>query len=296
MLRPSLALACLLSAGCDRVFGLEPGTCWAAWQDGSIALSAPARLDELADGGQLRNASISGDGRTLYYGREVAGRGLDNHAATRAEVGAPWRPEGPVAELNSAQHDRRMSTSADGTVAVVSSERDGATILNLWYATRVDPRGPFSAPSKDLIGMANTPEDDHGAELSADGLSLYFAPYSPSGQSIQVATRTSRDAPFGRPAPVVIDDGASFSANPAVSPDELVMVFVSGQGDNQLYYAVRATRVAPFGAPVQVPGVNVAGVFDGESEISSDGCEVYFTSERGGGGVRELYVATASAE
>jgi hypothetical protein len=284
-----LVIACVSLAGCDTVLGLERHECWGQWMAGRIMPNTPRRIAELADGAPQRYPSIAHDGLTLYFDQGVTGRGLDIFAARRAAIGASWEAPVAVDELNSAREDQRLSLDASGTIGMFTTERGGAQIFDIWSTTREATSDPFSEPSRELVGMANTTLDDHGAELSADGLSLYFAPYAPSGQSIQVATRSSTTLPFGRPAPVAVDGLSDFSANPALSPDERVMVFVSGQGTNDLYYAVRPSRVATFGAPVQVPNVNAPGVFDGESEVSADGCEIYFVSERGGR--RELYVS-----
>jgi hypothetical protein len=95
-----------------------------------------------------------------------------------------------------------------------------------------------------------------------------------------------------RPSP--IHAGVTTLSVPAVTADELVMVFGSGRGGTTgvhgLYYSVRATRDEPFPTPQQIPGIE-SEFRDSEGYLSPDGCELYFSSIRTGSDY-EIYDAT----
>src|SRR5262245_55596235 len=168
-----------------------------------------------------------------------------------------------------------MTTSADGMFAVFSSNRSGAT--DLWTSTRTSADGTFAAPSTELVAALNSGASELDPELTADNLGLYYAPFD-AGQRIVVAHRESTTAPFD--APITLEELQLSSAvgDPSLSPDETVIAFSSGATvpDNELYYATRSNRDAPFDTPVALTALNRAGVSDGDIELASDGCELYF--------------------
>ena len=88
------------------------------------------------------------------------------------------------------------------------------------------------------------------------------------------------------------------AADPTLSPDERVLIIstvASGASSTDLYYATRTTRDDDFRVIGPVPGVNVATQSEGDAELSSDGCELYFSATNADGTQtalpRDLYVA-----
>ncbi|MNC99177.1 hypothetical protein D3C83_173710 [compost metagenome] len=57
-----------------------------------------------------------------------------------------------------------------------------------------------------------------------------------------------------------------------------------------LFYATRTNKAIPFSAPVAIPSVHGTTGRETDAELSSDGCELYFSSTRSG--TKDLYVAT----
>jgi len=281
--------------GCGRFGFAREGTpdggggtsCWSYWHAGDLVLTAPKRVAELASTQSQSNPSLSLDNLTLYFERDAGNN--DIYVTQRPSRDAPWGTPTRLDALATTATESRMTTSADGMFAVFSSNRSGAT--DLWTSTRTSADGTFAAPSTELVAALNSGAAELDPELTADGLGLYYAPYDGTTQRIVVAHRPSTTAPFDAPATLDELQLSSAVGDPSLSPDETVIAFSSGatMPDNELYYATRSNRDAPFGTPVALAALNRAGVSDGDIELASDGCELYFTSDRGG--LPELYVA-----
>lgn len=271
-----------------------PGSdCWPAWKQGTIALSAPIEIAELASGAAQEHPSLSGDDLTLYFDRSVPGRARDFYAATRNTVGEPWGAASPISELDSTLDEERVTVSGDGTIAVLASTRGGGSV-DLWYATRGSPTGTFSTPDQQEVSAVDTAAAEFDPQLSRDGLRLYLSPSTPTnGQVIAIASRATTSAAFGSATMLPELSISNIVADPVVSPDELVIFFSSAAGTTRsIYVATRATTGDPFGTATKVPAVSSgAGGFDANAAVSSTGCELFFTSTRTG--TKQLFVAVA---
>ena len=252
--------------------------CWPDWKSGQLALSAPTRIAEL-DAGE--NPTLSSDDRTMYFEQAH-----DIYVTHRTAPGAAWNAPLRLDALATAATESRLTTTADGTLAVFTSDRGGNP--DLWTS---DPGGNFGSASTGCVANLDTADSELDPELTPDGLALYYAPYDGTNQRIVVATRATPAEMFGNPRTLAELQISVAVADPAVSPDELVIAFSSGvtEADNDLYYATRASRDEPFGAASRVPAVNLPGIDDGDVELSRDGCELIFMSDRGG--TKQLYVS-----
>jgi Tol biopolymer transport system component len=286
-------LAGVLLAGCDVVFTVDvPEGCLADWEQGPPRIGAPRLVSELVDPAPQFWPSLSADGRELYFARETGGpQARDIFATTRARRGEPWAPPALVSELATSGDEQRLTLDATGTIAVFAANRDGST--DLYYTTRADRESPFGEPTRMHFDEVNrTANPDFDPELSLDGTRVYYAPYLDSFmQYVRITSRSTDDQPFGPPADVSGLAITSQSGDPSLSSDELVLVFSTGDAadQNDLYYTVRDSPAAAFGPPTQVPNVNLPGFDDSESELSPDGCELYFASTRDGR--YQLYVS-----
>ena len=161
-------------------------------------------------------------------------------------------------------------------------------------------------PIHTVNSTVNSPWWELQPNISADGLSLYFASSRPGrgDYDLYVATRDNRDAPFEQVEPLDELNTRYRDISPSISSDGLVLYFTSnrpgGMGDQDLYLARRDGTVddegnrVPFGPAELVDGVNTR-YWDCCPSISADGLALYFDSTRPGGrGDRDLYVGVRS--
>lgn len=141
---------------------------------------------------------------------------------------------------------------------------------------RCDPNKPFGAPT--LLAGLNTLDDEHGARLTADEKTIFFARWTDEGDWIYTAERDSPDDPFGPAslAPGINDVGARHAA-PAPTPDGLTLYFSRNTDFTDIYVAVRASRDRPFEAAREVTSI---GTLDYESDAYPTATGLYFTRGR----------------
>jgi Tol biopolymer transport system component len=134
------------------------------------------------------------------------------------------------------------------------------------------------------------------ASLASLGLLLACESQShPAAPKLQAMSFAGSEwsEPVNLGAPV---NSAANEMNPALSPDELSLYFVStrggGQGAADIWVSRRASLDAPWGDPVNLgPNVNGPGI-DAAPVVSLDGHLLFFSSDRAGGhGQNDIYVA-----
>ena len=148
----------------------------------------------------------------------------------------------------------------------------------------------------------NTEAEEAHANISTDGLSLYFSSSDRSpahgNKDIWVSQRAKTNDNWSEPenlGPIV--NSSANDADPAISADGLVLFFGSdregGSGAYDIWMTTRATIDFEWSSPVNLgPKVNSSA---GESSAhpSADGLSLFFHSYRSGGqGNRDLWVAT----
>ncbi|MFN0253901.1 MAG: hypothetical protein ACKV2T_43965 [Kofleriaceae bacterium] len=253
---------------------MEMSNCWAAWRTSSFSLAAPVMLDTLAVGNQrLSNPVLSATSLSLSY---VSNTGLgDIMIAMRTAIDRPWMPTGPIAELETPDEEGRFATTPDELLGIYVR----GTPLQL-VETRRTTTGEAWGPPSPAPFVANTSVTNlYDPEITQDGLRLYYS----NGTNLLVATRASRDDAFA--APQIVEVAATSPSDPVVSPDEQVMVFSSpGVTLRDLYIATRDHADGMFGPPMKLPGplINTDMNDEGDADLSTDGCELVFSSNRNG--------------
>lgn len=295
--------------GSDVGPGGGTASCLERWHTGGAALALAQPRALLSTGADDRDPWISADGRQLYFSRNpgVNGTNIDIYIAVRDSTALEFLAAGPVVNLDTTSDEGRAALSGDGKLVVFSSNR-GATSgpFQLFVAKRnavADPFGSPVAPDQVLVASVNTAGDNYyDPFLSPDGLHLYVAPVLGGKQQIALATRAAGQN-FGPAAAlrVVNSSTSSADADPALSPDERILVFSSlraagsGLGGTNLWYATRPSAADDFTAPQLIPGVN-SSVQDGDPMLSADGCELYFASNRAGDGKYHLFRAAMAPQ
>jgi serine/threonine protein kinase/Tol biopolymer transport system component/tetratricopeptide (TPR) repeat protein len=242
-------------------------------------------------GAYYTSPSITADGLMLFGDRPVQVN-WEIWTSTRATPNDNWGPPnnlGPT--FNSSSMDGNPSISADGLTLFFDSLRSGGQgDRDIWVTTRPTRDGPWSQPTN--LGPAiNSPYYDGQANLSADGLCLYFSSTRPGGYGSRdtwVTTRESIDGAWSAPrnlGPVV--NSSAYDSGPCISPDGQILFFGSarsgGYGSYDLWYTRRASTGDAWTVPVNLGPTANSPNQDFTPGISADGGALYFCSYRPGG-------------
>ena len=217
-------------------------------------------------------------------------------------------PEDPVAYLNRAQYHKslghRENFLADMNKYIAISDLfdeihpQGRRIRDLFA-------GFLLSTPKNSGPNVNSPYKEWGPNISPDGRSLLFTSTRPGGQGgqdIWVATRQNEPDPWGKAVnlgPPV--NSETTDGYPTISPDGQQMVFTSrrsgGLGETDLWLSTRTTMDGNWGEPVHL-GLSVNSTYhEVGSNISTDGLELFFYSNRPDGfGSDDIWVTTRATE
>ena len=142
----------------------------------------------------------------------------------------------------------------------------------------------FGTPTN-LGSTVNSPAEEWGVSLSADGLSLYFSSKRSGGQGnndIWVSTRATKEDDWANPVnlgPPV--NSSAEEGNPCISPDGLELYFndhpagprPGNLGDGDIWVARRATISDAWGIPENLGSTINTSSAEGWPSLSADGLE-----------------------
>jgi Tol biopolymer transport system component len=233
---------------------------------------APVNLGETVNSGSNdQDPTISADGLTLYFDRGQT----TLYEARRDSITMPWDTAKVVeSSLNSEGNDCHPYITPDGlSIWFCSNRAGGYGAMDIYVATRASLDSPWGEPvnAGDVI---NSPYGNYAPCLSADGLTLYYD----ESANIRIAKRASLSDPWVEPLGLTSNDIWT-----SVSADGLTIYFASdragGCGYQDLWMATRSSPTEPWQDPVNLgPAVN-SNDWDWAPCISSDGLELYLTSE-----------------
>lgn len=215
-------------------------------------------------------------------------------------------PPGAVLEFNTSSLDGCPFIAPDGKSFYLASNRPaGLGGLDIWVATRESPNDPWGAPAN-VGALVNSDADDFCPTLARDGHTLYFVSRRQvgvqgldwcGGSDIYV-TRRRADQGFEQPTSLGCELNSSadeFSPFPVENIGGGPGLFFSstrlGTGGDLYFAEWHGNR---YGAGALIPNVNSASD-DGQPNVSRDGLELFFYSNRAGLGAQggnDLYVAT----
>jgi len=204
---------------------------------------------------------------------------------------------GPV--INSRAAEAGACISADGLSLYFDSDRFGSFGgFDIWVATRKATNEDWGAPVN-LGPIMNTEYEEFDSNISADGLSLFFASDYPEGSGdfdLWVARRNTTDEDWDVPVnlgPIVNsqydDDG------PSISADGLSLYFSSNRpgsyGETDLWVTTRTTVNGDWGKPVNLGRTVNSSLWEAKPNISPDGLTLLFGSNQLDGSVLcDLYM------
>lgn len=236
----------------------------------------------------------------ILVGTEVSHGGLGNVVQAIPACLVSHRfcygaPENLGPAVNTPQFDGGPSISADGLTLYFGSGRPGALGQaeghydeDLYVVTRPTVDASFGLPVH-LDPPVNSNEFDVAAEISADGLSLYFA-RGPSFPvfDIYVSKRSTTNGPWGSPQKLGPNVNTAFHDGiMSISADNRTLYWSSdrpdGLGGFDIWYATRPEPTGEFGPAMNLIELNTPGD-DLAPEIAANGKVLYFASNRAGGG------------
>lgn len=264
----------------------QPLSCLDRWKTNSVRFGAVADLG-VNSAQDDRDAWISAAGtEVLFSSNRASAQGGGNttpdiYSASRPDLTSAFGTPAVVAALSSTSTDSHVTLGADGLTAYLASNRSGGHGGNdLWRATRTAATAAFSAPDQATVASANSAMEELDPTLSSDGLHLYFARGAGQLQRLMLATRATTSDAFAAAAMISELDAGVSDADPAVSPDELLMVFTSTRpspiSGTNLWYTTRPSKTEKWVTPRIVPDVNIDG-FEGDATLTADGCVLVFS-------------------
>jgi hypothetical protein len=158
--------------------------------------------------------------------------------------------------------------------------RDAAADVDATAAVVCDRRTPFGPPRP--IDSLNTLENDElWPRLSPDELTIVLGTQrAPDAFGVYMATRPSRELPFGRPTFLsTVNAQPAFDADPMLSADGLTLYLHSTRdGNSDLFFAKRSSTTAVFSKPVPIASLN-STLGDIQPFLSADMSTLWFVRE-----------------
>lgn len=210
---------------------------------GSVRFGEPEPLSELNGPDYDGEPVISADGLTITFSSARAGtRGRDLFQARASTPHGTFDAPLLLDELNTTANEIQLRVAPDGLTAYLVTDRAGGSgAFDIWVATRSSVSQAFSNAMFAPLPAVGTAFHEYDPWSSADGLRLYFARARP-GQSesqLLLAARASPQTAFSPGDAITGVDDPAAQGNPALTEDELVIVFNSiragGAGDFDLW-------------------------------------------------------------
>lgn len=246
---------------------------------------APELVAELSTAASEAAASLTEDELTVYFARNGS-----LMLATRASREQPF---GNVrsAGLSGSGTDDNPALSFDGRQLFFSSTARGDSGATEIFVAQV-MGGALSAPAP----VRGVPPESTDPFPNGDASALYYSASRDGGlPDLWIATGLGAGSGFSEQRLPVSDTESD--GQPVLSRDELSLYFGSRRagtlGLSDIFVATRARTSDPFTNAVSLgPTVNSAAN-DLPLFVSTDGCVLYFSSDRpGGAGGRDLYRST----
>jgi hypothetical protein len=238
--------------------------------------------------GDLHSPRLGPDGLTLYFGEQqsINPSSADIYFATRTVFGGPFSAPQPIAVANSNFEDGGAFLTGDRLELFFFSRRPGGPGgRDLWVMRRPTAAGAWGGPTP--VSQLNSGADDYMPSLTADGLTIAFTSNrTASVDSLWVARRPSRTAPFGAPTEALELLALGFAPRSSFIQGDGLVVFMSvdtepGPGEGRdLFSASRATPTGYFGLPMNLgPLFGSTASDEDDPALSLDGRELFFTSD-----------------
>jgi hypothetical protein len=261
--------------------------------------STPVPLTSLNTSFNEGSATVSKDGRTLYFASNRTGQ-QDLYVSQWDDAAEDWGSPVNLGEpVNTLLSEFAPNLSRDQHWLFFHSNRVGSLPgLDIWAAYREDVHDDFAwqTPVK-LVGDVNVPGFDTNPsyfENDEYGLpQLFFGSNRTGGPPDLYMSEMEADGTFG--PPVRIPELSGPGPDPAISVRfDGLEAFISsvrpgGLGAMDIWMSTRESALDPWSTPTNVSELNTS-LIDQDAHIAADRETLYFTSNRAG--TNDLYKAT----
>lgn len=183
------------------------------------------------------------------------------------------------APVNTGTFDASRGTMTDDQLTLYFESGRSNNQFDVWVSTRPNNGSDFGTPDNLALGPINTPSNDNQPFFTRTGSAMWFV----RDGSIYSSARIG--ATFQTP---VKHDELGMANSPVLTKDELE-IFFADAGNADIYHATRTSTTAQFGAPAKLDALNVVDKIDQPTDVSPDGCDIYFISDRTGQGSQGGY-------
>lgn len=257
--------------------------------------------------------AISKNGLSLFFSSNRESPGTTNrdlYVSTRHSIDDPWEQPIALTMLNSSVWDSCPALSPDEHRLYFTTQRAPSCGQDdIWVSHRQDRRDdlgwePPESLGCETDGSLNGPGRDLTPALFEDEagrLVMYFARTEGTNvyASDHYASVLGPDGAFGLPVPIHELNSAYSDLGIVVRRDGLEVFLLSNRPGGSgftaswdFWTATRASTRDAWSAPTFVGSLGNPALANGRIDLSFDGRELYFTSQRGGGlGSTDLWVA-----
>ncbi len=220
-------------------------------------------------------------------------------ASAQEARGAFTKVEPVSPEIYTPFMEVQAAASGDDLSLAFGSDRPGAQSVDIYITDRESTSEPFPTPRN--VAELNSSAEDLPTFLSDDGLTLYFMSDKTGNFDMYVATRPSKQEPFGDIQILGWRNSFSHDGGLSVTSDGLEAYFVSqrpgGKGGRDIWMASRSSVNEPFANVRNVAEVNTP-YEEAYPGISGDGLTLFWSdltpARPGGQGALDLWYATRS--
>ena len=178
----------------------------------------------------------------------------------QALVSDEWTWSDPIRlsdKVNTEHNEYEPFISHDGLQLYFNSDRPGGAGGYDLYVCNRETKDHDWGPAENLGAVINSPANDEGAHLLADGTSLYFNSNRNGENDLFVSERRDSgewSVPTALPSPI---NSNSIEGEPTLSRDGLTLVFVSTRSNKfELFISQRESVDAPWSPPQNPPWLN----------------------------------------
>ncbi|AKF04362.1 PD40 domain-containing protein [Sandaracinus amylolyticus] len=245
----------------------------------------PEWVGAVATSGQEHGPTITANRRVLCFASNRPG-GVgrnDVYCIERAAASAPWGTVTAYPVVNSSADDVDPALTPDGWEMIYASDRaGGAGGLDLYHAEFDSRAYTFLPPTR--IDALSTPDHEGGAEVAADGVTIYFTrrPIGGGPTRLYVTRRTGTGLTFDEPTEMAELASEHHDTEPTISADGRTLVWCSDRpvlGRASLSYNLWCAQHdgSAWGPPIFVDGAALDAGDPCSPEFASDG-SLFFTS------------------